>query len=105
MQQFQDVPGSYAENGIRIYDLDQGNHRPLKTAKIATEDSNVIIDCEKFPGQLFSNAEGHVSSQLTTDQCLRTDCDNLQQKYLSVFYSKLSMAQQELRKLYDQEAG
>ncbi|XWS74480.1 hypothetical protein CRYUN_Cryun01aG0001600 [Craigia yunnanensis] len=44
----------------------------------------------------------HMSSGTLNEQSLRIDCENLKQKYLSAFTTKLSAAQQEFRKSYMQ---
>ncbi|XP_058207401.1 uncharacterized protein LOC131320657 isoform X5 [Rhododendron vialii] len=44
----------------------------------------------------------HIHSRLSCDQCLRMACENLKQKFLSVFNTKLSLAQQEFRKPHAQ---
>ncbi|XP_031278860.1 E3 ubiquitin-protein ligase SHPRH [Pistacia vera] len=49
-----------------------------------------------------SGNECHLSSKSFDDASLRTACENLKQKYLTVFSSKLSVAQQEFRKSYMQ---
>lgn len=49
-----------------------------------------------------SDNECHLSSKSFHDASLRTACENLKQKYLTVFSSKLSVAQQEFRKSYMQ---
>ncbi|GAB2270839.1 hypothetical protein Dimus_005705 [Dionaea muscipula] len=38
----------------------------------------------------------------SSDECLLDVCENIKQKYLSAFYSKLSMAQEEFQKSYNQ---
>ncbi|XP_017984679.1 PREDICTED: E3 ubiquitin-protein ligase SHPRH isoform X1 [Theobroma cacao] len=49
-----------------------------------------------------SNGQCHVSSGTLNKQSLRIDCENLKQRYLSAFTTKLSAAQQEFRKSYMQ---
>ncbi|KAL3521327.1 hypothetical protein ACH5RR_019476 [Cinchona calisaya] len=112
-KQSQSVPESIKENVSRICDLEQSDQRAVKRAKIDVVDSNLIIDSDNLSEQpCLAQANGsslkafnvdvHASSQFTSDQCFRTVCENLKQKYLSLFYSKLSMAQQEFRKSYEQ---
>lgn len=48
------------------------------------------------------NNVSHASCSSFTDVSLRTVCDNIKQKYLSAFSSKLSMTQQEFKKSYTQ---
>lgn len=55
----------------------------------------------------FSSAQeydnvSHASCSSFTDVSLRTVCDNLKQKYLSAFNSKLFMTRQEFKKTYTQ---
>ena len=50
-------------------------------------------ECDNGPQQSCSSF---------SDASLRIACDNIKQKYLSVFSSKLSMAQQEFNKSYTQ---
>ena len=96
-----------------VCDLGESEQRAVKRAKIDAGNSNMVIDSEKLPEQpCYAEANGssqtafivdpHASSQSTSDQFFRTVCENLKQKYLSLFYSKLSLAQQEFWKSYEQ---
>ncbi|CAI9091902.1 OLC1v1027013C1 [Oldenlandia corymbosa var. corymbosa] len=110
-QQCQEATASSAEDGM--CGLDPSEHRPLKRARIASGDSAVVIDRENLPEQPSSaqinacsdeesSQKAHCSSQLAASQSLSAVCHNLKQKFLSAFYSKLSMAQKEFRNSYDQ---
>lgn len=112
-KQSQNIPGSSQENVSVACDLEQRDQRAVKRAKIDVNNFNLISDSENlleqpsFAGANGSsleafNVDAHASSQYTSDQCFRTVCENLKQKFLSHFYSKLSMAQQEFRKSYEQ---
>lgn len=56
----------------------------------------------KLSGEDNSSENGHASCSSFSDVSLRTVCDNIKQKYLSAFSSKLSMTQQEFKKSYTQ---
>ncbi|XP_019079923.1 uncharacterized protein LOC100248506 isoform X2 [Vitis vinifera] len=66
---------------------------PCSTSNLSEDGVNDNIECD---------AEPHISSRLFNDGCLRTTCENIKQKFLSLFSSKLSVAQQELKKSYMQ---
>ncbi|XP_027104125.1 uncharacterized protein [Coffea arabica] len=112
-KQSQNVHGSFKEDVSMVCDLEESDQRAVKRAKIDAGNSNMVIDSEKLPEQpCYAEANGssqkafivdpHASSQSTSDQFFRTVCENLKQKYLSLFYSKLSIAQQEFWKSYEQ---
>lgn len=53
-------------------------------------------------GDKGSGVDGQVLSRCYADDCLRRACEDIKQKYLSVFNSKLSLAQQEFKDSYMQ---
>ncbi|KAK4433468.1 E3 ubiquitin-protein ligase SHPRH, partial [Sesamum alatum] len=66
--------------------------------KIYSDNSICLPSCLLRNGDTSSDIQSHTS----TVQCLRAACEDLKQKFLSVFTSKLSLAQQEFRKSYEQ---
>ncbi|PRQ59652.1 putative DNA helicase chromatin regulator PHD family [Rosa chinensis] len=69
-----------------------------KRRKLGGEDNSSENDLSN--AQEYNNS--HASCSSFTDVSLRTVCDNLKQKYLSAFSSKLFMTQQEFKKSYTQ---
>ncbi|XP_052201128.1 uncharacterized protein LOC127807364 isoform X2 [Diospyros lotus] len=77
-----------------------------KRSKLSGEDSDCAFTAENLPrfasGPLTHVKEcdqkAHRDSKTFDDGYLRTACENLKEKFLSVFNSKLSLAQQEFRK-------
>lgn len=82
-----------------VHELDETDH-PVTCAKFDTEISSLLIESEKLPDNPF-DSEQSITSQFTSDQ-LRTSCESLKQKFLNVFYSKLSAAQQDFRRANEQ---
>lgn len=79
----------------------------FKRHKVSTEGylgSN--LDYGELSGGLINNREcylgRHNLSISPGERCLRTSCEDMKRKYLSVFSAKLSLAQQEFRKSYMQ---
>ncbi|KAL0303988.1 UNVERIFIED_CONTAM: E3 ubiquitin-protein ligase SHPRH [Sesamum radiatum] len=66
--------------------------------KIISDNSICLPSCLLRNGDSSSDIQPHAS----TVQCLRAACEDLKQKFLSVFTSKLSLAQQEFTKSYEQ---
>ncbi|KAL0298265.1 UNVERIFIED_CONTAM: E3 ubiquitin-protein ligase SHPRH [Sesamum radiatum] len=66
--------------------------------KIISDNSICLPSCLLRNGDSSSDIQSHAS----TVQCLRAACEDLKQKFLSVFTSKLSLAQQEFTKSYEQ---
>lgn len=99
----------------RIDGVDKCDGSDGKREKIGGEDSSdVNVDADSLP-EFASAPKANISkhnkecgdnsrihSRLSCDQCLRTACENLKQKFLSVFNTKLSLAQQEFRKPHAQ---
>ncbi|XP_057980815.1 uncharacterized protein LOC131166357 isoform X2 [Malania oleifera] len=99
------------------YSVEECNQSLLKRQKRSCEDNS---DTTTASGKLFvftSNhaangivsdgecgAGQHVLSRFPTVGCLRTACESIKRKYLSVFSSKLSVAQQEFKRSYMQSA-
>ena len=53
-------------------------------------------------GAIECDGHNQVFSRCYNDGCLKRTCENIKQKYLSLFVSKLSLAQQEFRNSYTQ---
>ncbi|KAL0401070.1 UNVERIFIED_CONTAM: E3 ubiquitin-protein ligase SHPRH, partial [Sesamum latifolium] len=69
--------------------------------KIISDNSICLASCLLRNGDSSSDIQPHAS----TVQCLRAACEDLKQKFLSVFTSKLSLAQQEFTKSYEQDSS
>lgn len=82
-----------------VHELDESDHQ-VASAKLDAVNSNLLIESQRLPDIPF-DAKQSIPSQFTSDQ-LRTSCENLKQKFLHVFYSKLSTAQQDFRRAYEQ---
>ncbi|GFY84449.1 RING-finger, DEAD-like helicase, PHD and SNF2 domain-containing protein [Actinidia rufa] len=95
----------------RMYDVEECDRYDGKREKTSGEDSSdLTFDAESFseftsdPQDNDCNynkeldAKASIHSRPSHDGCLQTACENLKQKFLSVFKSKLSLAQQEFRK-------
>lgn len=79
-------------NGKGNFVINAGN--PLhSTSDFSENNLTSNQDCGNVP---------HTSCSSLTDVSLRTACENMKQKYLSAFSSKLSHAQEEFRKSYMQ---
>ncbi|KDP21632.1 hypothetical protein JCGZ_03303 [Jatropha curcas] len=64
---------------------------------------NMLVPSEScLNGNQGRDDKSNVSSKSFSARSLRTTCEELKQKYLSVFATKLSMAQQDFRKSYMQ---
>lgn len=74
------------------FPIEAGNRTDF-TSGISENGLNGDQGCDNDP---------HVSSSCISEISLRSTCGNIKQKYLSVFNSKLSIAQQEFRKSYMQ---
>lgn len=72
-----------------------GEERELlsSTSNLSEDGINDKIECD---------AEPYMPSGSSNAEFLRITCENIKQKYLSLFSSKLSVAQQEFRKSYMQ---
>ncbi|KAK9283240.1 hypothetical protein L1049_011476 [Liquidambar formosana] len=106
--------GTFDEKAFNIYNDEECDQSVVKRQKLSRENySDLTIDVGKQPdtGNLLVNgfngnrecdAEPPASSRSSSDGCLRMACENIKQKFLSVFTSKLSLAQQDFRKTYMQ---
>lgn len=98
------------DNVCEMYAVEECDKRAVKRKKINFEDSDSIVDYGNLPEfSLDALADGlngvkncavkpNIMSRPTSNNFLRLECENLKQTYLSVFNSKLSLAQQEFRK-------
>lgn len=82
-----------------VHELDERDHQ-VTSAKVDAKNSSLLIESEKLPDNPF-DAEQSITSQFTSGQ-LKTSCESLKQKFLYVFYSKLSAAQQDFRRANEQ---
>lgn len=102
------VPGGSEKIPSGACDMDESDDHAMKR-KEATGDApsvNIISDnssnfqsCLLGSGKTSHDVQPHISRYV---QSLRLACEELKQKFLSVFTTKLSVAQQEFRKSYDQ---
>ncbi|KAB2010015.1 hypothetical protein ES319_D10G206600v1 [Gossypium barbadense] len=81
----------------KLEDLDDSKINAGNLQDIASEQSEKSTNNDRD-----CNGQCHMSSGALNEQSLRIECQNLKQKYLSVFTTKLSAAQQEFRKSYMQ---
>ncbi|XP_059666858.1 uncharacterized protein LOC132312497 isoform X2 [Cornus florida] len=92
-----------------------GIHYTVKRKKVTREgSSNMTIDAENLPeftsyppsnglnGDKNCDDEPRILSKFSSGGHLSMACENLKQKFLSVFNSKLSLAGQEFRKSHEQ---
>lgn len=99
----------------KIHCIEECDQHVVKRRKVSGEDSMDFTieagnptDCTTgisengLNGDQERDIEPHVSSSYISEKSLRSVCENVKQKYLSVFSSKLSIAQQEFRKSYMQ---
>lgn len=83
------------------------NHAMGREEEIKCNASQNINSQNPFNLPSRSARNGETSSDIQLDisayvQCLRETCEDLKQKFLSIFTSRLSLAQQEFRRLYEQ---
>lgn len=86
--------------------IDKKENNAMKKGRLIRDDSSLTSDnAPQISSCLLKNDENcyddrpHLSTNI---QRSRTACEDLKQKYLSVFYVKLSTAQQEFRKSHEQ---
>lgn len=82
---------------LKLEDLDNSKINAGNVQDIAFELSEISTNNDQD-----CNGQCHMSSGALNEQSLRIECQNLKQKYLSAFTTKLSAAQQEFRKSYMQ---
>ncbi|KAG9443285.1 hypothetical protein H6P81_014625 [Aristolochia fimbriata] len=70
-----------------------------KLFNCTTNPSTTDIDGDKG---MLCDVQFQVPHRSFSDGCLRKACENIKQKYLSVFVSKLSLAQEEFKTAYEQ---
>lgn len=107
----QNFPGS-PEKALKIHSIETCDENAPKRQRVSKEENLDFTDAENLSGHLSNLSENGfnddrksgccVSSSSFDDASLIMVCENLKQKYLSVFSVKLSMAQQEFRKSYMQ---
>lgn len=102
------------ENALKMHGIGECNQQEVKRRKVSGEDNMDftfeadLAYCTSGISENSSNGdqecgiEPHLSSSYITERSLRSVCEDIQQKYLSVFSSKLSIAQVEFRKSYMQ---
>ncbi|CAL5322829.1 unnamed protein product [Camellia sinensis] len=108
-------PESSKNKASGVYDVEKCDQHDGKREKISGEDtSDLTIDAENLPEYTSDplangsnhdkecDAKAHLHSKSSSDGCLITECENLKQKFLSVFNSKLSLVQQEFKKSHVQ---
>ncbi|OVA17306.1 SNF2-related [Macleaya cordata] len=126
-QECQSMGGQFPEypekNASKLHGVDEFNQYSLKRQRVTKDSSSDLTteygnsvqegELSHFSSELSTtgvngdkgtehDAQPQVSSRSFSEGCLRTTCENIKQKYLSVFISKLSLAQQEFRNSYMQ---
>lgn len=99
-----------SEKASKINKSETCDLNDAKKQKVSGEDSDFTIDAgnslELSENCSVGNKKGNnnhdMSSTSFSTQYLRTACENFKQKYLSVFSSKLSVAQLDFNKSYTQ---
>uniref|UniRef100_A0A6M2F4Q2 RING-type domain-containing protein n=1 Tax=Populus davidiana TaxID=266767 RepID=A0A6M2F4Q2_9ROSI len=99
-----------SEKASKINKSETCDLNDAKKQKVSGEDSDFTIDAgnslDVSENCLVGNKKGNnnhdMSSTSFSTQYLRTACENFKQKYLSVFSSKLSVAQLDFNKSYTQ---
>lgn len=107
-QEFPESPGRVSKMH-RIEKCDQYVYKRRKVSEkgnFVTDSGNLLDSTTDLPENGLNNEEcdivAQASSSSLSDVSLRTACENMKQKYLSAFRSKLSHAQEEFRKSYMQ---
>ncbi|KAA8533961.1 hypothetical protein F0562_031478 [Nyssa sinensis] len=75
----------------------QSNEKLTESSEDKSSKTRVVEECDQH-----TMKRKKILSRSSSDGCLRTACENLKQKFLSVFNSKLFLAQQEFGKSYAQ---
>lgn len=83
------------------HEIEGENQRLVKRARLATNDPSLMIESENLSEEA-RKSEPDSSCQISDAQHYSEACERIRQRFLSVFYSKLSVAQQEFRKSYEQ---
>ena len=96
-----------SEKSSRIHSAEKCDLNAAKRRKVCTEDnSEYTIDTSYISNLTESDQEGNsekcISSRSFNIASLQAACENLKQKYLSVFSSRLSVSQQDFGKSYVQ---
>nr|GLL21004.1 E3 ubiquitin-protein ligase SHPRH isoform X1 [Ipomoea trifida] len=104
LETVQSAPGSSKESSFMTEGVDDDIQSSLKSETRSMEAANFTIkDLYNPVVDSATNYSGDGSSDVEPEkQRLRTSCEILKQRYLSVFNSKLYMAQQEFRKSFEQ---
>ncbi|XP_077216092.1 RING-finger, DEAD-like helicase, PHD and SNF2 domain-containing protein [Tasmannia lanceolata] len=116
-QQFATMGGEFSENSTenntKMYGQSDPDQHVVKRQKISngsssglTSDDMPLEHCERSPcstAELSSfGVKGDNGAITFSEGCLRKACEHIKQKYLSVFVSKHSLAQQEFEHSYMQ---
>ncbi|KAG9149766.1 hypothetical protein Leryth_021853 [Lithospermum erythrorhizon] len=106
------LPGSFQGKVIRMDDTEKTNEPNVKSEQVVRGSSLTTGSYNELESSSNSGVKGVDGSDSyikkdalmnsTSEQCLRRACEELKKKFLSVFNSKLSAAQQEFRKSYGQ---
>lgn len=94
-----------SKDNVRMCDVEEcDQHAPKRTRVSREETSDLTNDYGNLPSERLANGLcGDQNCEVSTsDQCLRLACENLKHKFLSVFNTKISVAQQDFRKSYGQ---
>lgn len=109
-----ELPRSTEEKTSKIHNIEQCDQHIAKRQKVGGEYHSILNGEEKelcstsnvledgANDKIERDAERNIQSRSFNDGCLRTTCENMKQKYLSLFSSKLSVTQLEFKKSYMQ---
>ena len=110
----EEYPRSTEEKASKIHNVEQCDGHVAKMQKVGGEYHSILngekkefcstsnLSEEGVNDKIEWDAEPNIQSRSFNDGCLRTTCENIKQKFLSLFSSKLSVAQQEFKKSYMQ---
>ncbi|KAF2319302.1 hypothetical protein GH714_014503 [Hevea brasiliensis] len=99
------------EKASKIHSIENCDINAVKRRKVSGEHDSyctvdagntIVLSKNSLNGEQGVDGTSDVSSMSFSDGLLRTTCEELKQKYLSMFTAKLSMAQQDFRKSYKQ---
>ncbi|XP_057989897.1 uncharacterized protein LOC110633932 isoform X2 [Hevea brasiliensis] len=99
------------EKASKIHSIENCDINAVKRRKVSGEHDSyctvdagntIVLSKNSLNGEQGVDGKSDVSSMSFSEGLLRTTCEELKQKYLSMFTAKLSMAQQDFRKSYKQ---
>lgn len=100
-----------SEKGSKLHSIEKCDMNVVKRRKVSGEhdsdctddaENTVVLSKYSLNGDQAIAGKSDVSSMPFSEGLLRATCEELKQKYLSVFTAKLFMAQEDFRKSYRQ---